>query len=213
MTIVAQKKDKSDYARARSNVYKLLSIAFIKELSPESIEMFRGNSIKETLKDLGTAFGEVFYNREPTQLCEELAEEYAALFILPGGVNPTESVTRAGLYMQIYADQAVKFYKQCGFILPDDFRGFPDHIGIELEFISHLSQKEASAYQNSGDDEAKRWIEFQKRFLENHLSKWAQEFAKKVATYSDKPFYQEMAKLLHEFISLETNELVEGINT
>src|SRR3989304_7171564 len=205
MTIVAQKKDKSDYARARSNVYKLLSIAFIKDLSPESIEMCRGNSIKETLKDLGTAFGEVFYNREPTQLCEELAEEYAALFILPGGVNPTESVTRAGLYMQTFAGQVTRFYRKCSFTLPDDFRGFPDHIGIELEFMSHLAKNEAGAYR---ENKADGWVALQKEFLQEHLSRWAADFAGEVAKYTRQPFYREMARLLYEFIRSEAEELM-----
>lgn len=207
-------KEKTENARARSNIYKLLSIAFFKELSPESISIFARDNIKETLKDLDIDFGKEFYSRGEDKLLKELTEEYAALFILPGGVNPTESVARSGLYMQVFASQAAQFYKKCGFTLPDDFKGFPDHIGIELEFMSHLAESEANACKKGREDEAKKWIEFQKKFLQEHISQWALTFAQNVATYTRQLFYREMARLLYEFIRLEAVELsveIEGL--
>lgn len=204
-------KQKIESAKARGNIYKLLSTAFVKELTPETLKIFRSDEMAEILKDFGDGLGNEFYQRDERELLNILAEEYAALFILPGGANPTESVARAGLYMQTYASQALKFYKKCGFVLPDDFKGFPDHIGIELEFMSRLSENEAAAYESKTEDEAKKWIELQKRFLEEHLSKWAVDFAKNVAAYARQTFYKEMANLLYEFVSLETEELA-GIN-
>lgn len=205
-TPVQTRKEKIESAKARSNIYKLLSTAFAKELSKESLEAFRGNSLAETLKELDIGFVSDFYNCDRDELVKKLSEEYAALFILPGGVNPTESVARSGLYMQAFAGQTLKFYKQCGFTLSEDFKGFPDHIGIELEFMSHLSENEAAAHESKAEDEAKKWIELQKRFLQEHLSEWAMYFAKNVAAYARQTFYKEMANLLYEFVSLEMEE-------
>lgn len=208
-----QEKDKREYAAARGNIYRLLSTAFSKELTPETMKIFRGEEMAEILKDFGDGLGNEFYRRDEKELLSALAEEYAALFILPGGVNPTESVARSGLYMQAYAGQALKFYKKCGFVLADDFKGFPDHIGTELELMSHLSKNEAAAYEKNFGDEIKKWIEFQKEFLQNHLSQWALTFAKDVAAYARQSFYREMAKLLYEFMLSEMGELaIEGDN-
>ncbi|HBR17477.1 MAG: hypothetical protein A3G39_05510 [Deltaproteobacteria bacterium RIFCSPLOWO2_12_FULL_43_16] len=199
-----------EYANARSAIYKLLSTTFTKELSKESLEIFRGNKLAETLRDLGIDFGNNFYTCDAEELVKKLSEEYAALFILPGGINPTESVARSGLYMQAFAGQTLKFYKQCGFILSDDFKGFPDHIGIELEFMSHLSKNEAITYKNGAEDEAKKWSAHQKMFLEEHLSHWAMDLAKNVAAYTQQSFYREIAHFLYEFIGEETKEFARG---
>ena len=200
-----QVNDRIEEALARSNTYKLLSMAFIRELTPEAIGVFRGSDMAETLRELGEGFGREFYNRDEQELLKELAEEYAALFILPGGVNPTESVARAGLYMQTFAGQVTRFYRKCSFTLPDDFRGFPDHIGIELEFMSHLAKNEAGAYR---ENKADGWVALQKEFLQEHLSRWAADFAGGVAKYTRQPFYSEMARLLYEFIKSEAEELM-----
>ena len=200
-----QVNDRIEEALARSNTYKLLSMAFIRELTPEAIGVFRGSDMAETLRELGEGFGREFYNRDEQELLKELAEEYAALFILPGGVNPTESVARAGLYMQTFAGQVTRFYRKCSFTLPDDFRGFPDHIGIELEFMSHLAKNEAGAYR---ENKADGWVALQKEFLQDHLSRWAADFAGGVAKYTRQPFYREMARLLYEFIRSEAEELM-----
>ena len=200
-----QVNDRIEEALARSNTYKLLSMAFIRELTPDAIEVFRGSDMAETLRELGEGFGREFYNRDEQELLKELAEEYAALFILPGGVNPTESVARAGLYMQTFAGQVTRFYRKCSFTLPDDFRGFPDHIGIELEFMSHLAKNEAGAYR---ENKADGWVALQKEFLQEHLSRWAADFAGEVAKYTRQPFYSEMARLLYEFIRSEAEELM-----
>lgn len=200
-----QVNDRIEEALARSNTYKLLSIAFIRELTPESIEVFRGSDMAEILRELGEGFGREFYNRDEQELLKELAEEYAALFIMPGGVNPTESVARSGLYMQAFAGQVTRFYRKCSFTLPDDFKGFPDHIGIELEFMSHLAKNEAGAYR---ENKADGWVALQKEFLQDHLSRWAADFAGDVAKYTRQPFYREMARLLYEFIRSEAEELM-----
>ena len=200
-----QVNDRIEEALARSNTYKLLSIAFIRELTPESIEVFRGSDMAEILRELGEGFGREFYNRDEQELLKELAEEYAALFIMPGGVNPTESVSRSGLYMQTFAGQVTRFYRKCSFTLPDDFKGFPDHIGIELEFMSHLAKNEAGAYR---ENKADGWVALQKEFLQDHLSRWAADFAGDVAKYTRQPFYREMARLLYEFIRSEAEELM-----
>ena len=200
-----QVNDRIEEALARGNTYKLLSIAFIRELTPESIDVFRGSDMAEILRELGEGFGREFYNRDEQELLKELAEEYAALFIMPGGVNPTESVARSGLYMQTFAGQVTRFYRKCSFTLPDDFKGFPDHIGIELEFMSHLAKNEAGAYR---ENKADGWVALQKEFLQEHLSRWAADFAGGVAKYTRQPFYREMARLLYEFIRSEAEELM-----
>ena len=80
--------------------------------------------------------------------------------------------------------------------------------------MSHLAESEANACKKGREDEAKKWSEFQKKFLQEHISQWALTFAQNVATYTRQSFYREMARLLYEFIRLEAVELsveIEGL--
>src|SRR3990170_4824189 len=134
-----QVNDRIEEALARGNTYKLLSIAFIRELTPESIEVFRGSDMAEILRELGEGFGREFYNRD------------------------------------------------------------------EQELLKELAKNEAGAYR---ENKADGWVALQKEFLQDHLSRWAADFAGDVAKYTRQPFYREMARLLYEFIRSEAEELM-----
>ncbi len=93
------------------------------------------------------------------------------------------------------------FYRAFGLELAVSER--PDHIALELEFMSFLAYKEALALQNDLREQAETCRDAQKKFLEAHLGRWAGLFAETVIRTSQLQFYRDLARELQEFIESE----------
>ncbi len=200
--------EKSEIAKGRSSVYKLLSHVFIKEVSPELLNTFREKEISDSLDELGVDIGECLKSDSDNKLLDDLATEYAALFLTPGGLSPHESVKLKGLLLQEPASEVLAFYKECGLEIPADYKGFPDQLGVELEFMGYLADEECKAWQEDNAEKAQELEALQARFLREHLSKWVVDFCKEVEEVAFHLFYKEMAGLTRTFMETEIEELI-----
>ncbi len=64
----------------------------------------------------------------------------------------------------------------------------PDHIAVELEFVAFLCGCEADAWTADDFKEARRMQDRQRRFLDQHMSKWVPILLREVAAHGDKLF-------------------------
>ncbi|RMD97247.1 MAG: hypothetical protein D6812_15605, partial [Deltaproteobacteria bacterium] len=80
----------------------------------------------------------------------------------------------------------------------------PDHVAVELEFLSYLCGKEIAAAQE-GKDRA-RITEAQRRFIERHLALWFPPFARMVAEKTD-TLYKEVVRFADAFLRLDLGDL------
>lgn len=87
-------------------------------------------------------------------------------------------------------------YEKGGFDIAEDFRELPDHIAAELEFLYLLLFRESRA---GGADAAS----LKKRFLEEHLGRWAGPFTDAVQAGAQCAFYRELGDLTHRFVAME----------
>lgn len=134
----------------------------------------------------------------------ELAEEYAALFIVSGGLPPYESVRLKGLLYQEPSAEVEEFYKKCGLILKEEWKKiFPDHLGLELEFMGYLCDRETDA-NDSGDN---KWAGYQREFFENHLGRWCFEYLNDLEKCAYHPFYKEVAQITMDFLEADFDYL------
>ena len=93
------------------------------------------------------------------------------------------------------------FYRAFGLEVAEEAAERPDHIGMELEFMSVLAAKEAYALEHQADaDEAAVCVEAQKRFLREHLGRWAPAFARRLARAAIDPVLTAFATLVQDFI-------------
>ena len=81
----------------------------------------------------------------------------------------------------------------------------PDHIAIELEFMYFLIFKEIEATKNNDLNNAYRYQEKQRAFLENHLGTWIPEFAGKVEANAQTEFYKNIARITEYCIDNDVN--------
>jgi TorA maturation chaperone TorD len=79
----------------------------------------------------------------------------------------------------------------------------PDHLALELEFLSVLSYKEVVAFRNNLLEQAEICRDAQRKFLEAHLGRWIKPFAEILMRESQLEFYTTLANTLKGFIESE----------
>jgi len=133
---------------------------------------------------------------------KELIWEYTRLFIGPYHLNcpPYESIYRDDqrLVMSKYASEVWKFYDQIGLTLRSNLNELPDHISLELEFVSELLARAIRLKK-----ERDYYLKLKNKFLAEHILKWIPQFCHDVEAYTKLDYYRELAKLCDTHIRSE----------
>ena len=96
------------------------------------------------------------------------------------------------------------FYRAFGLEVADGAAERPDHIGMELEFMSVLAAKEAHAHELQLDEEnVELCVGAQKKFLREHLGRWSPAFARRLARRATDETLAVLAEFTRDFISAE----------
>ena len=135
---------------------------------------------------------------------EELSVEYARLFL---GPFETKAPPYGSLYLNgertVMGDstlEVIRFYEEMGLSRNQDCMDLPDHISVELEFMSYLIYKEAEALEKSDFVAALEMIKKQERFLDKFLGRWIMEFCEKIKASTDNGFYLALADCASLFV-------------
>jgi len=146
---------------------------------------------------------------DPGILLKDLGDEYDRLFsrLNNNSSSPVESVykpwtqdplcslpfaSERGLLMSDSAMHLLEIYRQTGLDMAEEFKGCPDHIVLELEFLSHL-------YRGATDKEVKK-------FIEDHLD-WISLFKEELTKLHPHPFYKSLLEILDLFLATERKRL------
>lgn len=97
----------------------------------------------------------------------------------------------------------LELYAEGGFEIDDGFRELPDHVAAELEFLYLLLFRRAEALRNANADDDARYRDLQRRFLDEHLGRWAAPFAAAIQDGAQSAFYRELAALTEGFVRSE----------
>ncbi len=109
---------------------------------------------------------------------------------------PLPFASEKGLLMGDSALHLLEIYRQCGLEVSEEFKSCPDHIVMELEFLSYL-------YQCATDIEVKTLIE-------DHLD-WILPLKEEFKRFHPHPFYVSTLETLALFLNRERERLeVEG---
>jgi TorA maturation chaperone TorD len=142
-------------------------------------------------------------------LLEELKAEYDRLFsgLCEESISLVESfykpwtgdarcplpfASERGLIMGDSAIHLLAIYQQCDLAVSEEFKSCPDHIVMELEFLSYL-------YERATDIEAKT-------FIEDHLD-WVSLLEEKFWILHAHPFYLSALEVLNLFLNREKERL------
>jgi TorA maturation chaperone TorD len=158
------------------------------------LEGFLGKEGDENLlRDLKDEYGRLF-----SGLCEEsicLVESFYKPWTQDLHCSLPFASER-GLLMGDSAVHLLEIYHQCGLEVSEEFKGCPDHIVMELEFLSYL-------YERATDHEVKT-------FIEDHLD-WVPLLREEFGRFQPHPFYISTLEVVALFLNKEKERLeVEG---
>lgn len=136
-----------------------------------------------------------------------LEEEHVALFHAGGPsvtCPPYESAyrDRTGFARGSVAVDVERAYAESGAAVSALAAGeLPDHVSLELEFMSLLCAAEAEAWAAADEHAAERFLRREETFLGQHLLRWFPTFARTVRqAASDSSFYRRVADAAHVFL-------------
>lgn len=220
-------REMSEFALTRANIYKFLSMIYLREVTREVLDRARSLEFLAAVSELGAEFGRDFIEVPPEKLLEDLAVEYARLFLGPGKhLSPHESVYvgpcgkeaergdlrsaglgRVGLLRGDATVQVVDQIEEFGFGLPPEYNGLPDHIGVEFELMHRLARSEGQAWEAGAEGQAIDLLRKQFRFLQEHLIRWVPTFCDKVEAFAVHDFYRVIARLTRELLLADQEQL------
>lgn len=186
----------------RADVYQLLALGF--DLPSKN----NLNALSGLLADLNSVESHNTLLKEFYQLTdalknekEELTEEYNRLFITKsecpvseGSYHLAERGPILGDVTGFYEAFRIKFHSESG---P------PDSMKMELGFMHYLALKKVYAMENKLTEAFQITEDAEKKFLNDHLGRWAEIFAKRLRETASHSFYQILGFLLTRWIKEE----------
>ena len=194
-------------AENRSYYYGFLSTVYLQEPTRKFIKSLRASNFLDDLNKSDLRLDKTINNDVSDNHLNNLVLEYTRLFIGPGKhISPYESVYRDN-EDALWSETTVEvknFIESLGLEYSYNWSGLPDHIGVELEFMQRLTCHEKEAWTQEDKKQAIHCLEFEKRFVDEHLSQWVPTFCDKVKEETRVAFYGEIADLTRQFIDFDS---------
>lgn len=135
----------------------------------------------------------------------ELAVAHARLFVGPFSL---EAPPYGSFYLEpekkVMGETTVavrQYYREAGLVLDEEFTELPDHMAVELEFLSYLLQRAIEAAMQGDDKSVATWTERRAGFLRCFLLGWHGAFCAAIRGQTDTPFYPAWADCLEAVIA------------
>jgi DMSO reductase family type II enzyme chaperone len=205
---------------ARAVIYRVLARCFS---YPDVglLDLFEGaraEEISESLRCLGLSGEGIASVTEWLAGCGsreaalmELEKEFIRLFARPYPETLVQPYSSVYLDEQrrvwgVSTGEAARLYEAAGLGMSKDFHDLPDHIAVELEFASYLvgEQQKGATDNNSA---VRHLAATEKRFLVEHLFRWAPAFFSRVSEQSRVAFYQAIGGLAQQFVEWDAEHL------
>jgi Uncharacterized component of anaerobic dehydrogenases len=152
-------------------------------------------------------------NHDHDKVLERLNWEYTRLFIGPHelAAPPWESayLNEERLLFQKETLAVRRAYLKYAFIVHNYGHVADDHLGLELDFMFHLSLETLKCAKLHDIAALTRVLVEQKEFMAKHLQKWVPSWCHDISKLAETDFYRGMAKILEGFLILDQSALVE----
>jgi TorA maturation chaperone TorD len=111
------------------------------------------------------------------------------------GIPPFESVAREGSWGGDTVVDLLAIYAQRGISPPLPLGAPPDHLSVELRFLSIACYHEAVAWAEANIQLAVDWLVCERDFLDQHVLHWVPDYCDKMASLAQMPLYQTLLAL------------------
>lgn len=201
---------------ARRSIYQFLTRIFSWEINKVFLQRFKLPMVKTLLKDLGWKLELDFKKKSDEELVEELILEYTQLFLGPDPHKSVHNVREDGEDGKLWGQSTIEvqnFIETSGLKFTGDFKGLPDHIGVELEFLRHIAEKEQEALEKNSFDDVVTCLKLSEQFISEHLLTWIESFTKQIKKQAKIPFYYSAAVATLEVLQFDQKQLSDLIGT
>jgi TorA maturation chaperone TorD len=201
-------------------VYRFLAGLFFERPSKEAVtELLRAETLDELARVYGDDAVKGLRGLAPEAL--DAGAEFDRLFLIPaeGFVPACESVyvdpspdgkrSEGHLYGPS-CREAADLMREAGATMPADVGKPPDHIGVELLFLSYLCDQEAGARQSGDTDRLERWLGRELRFLRDHPATWVAIFRERVEKSAPGAFFSGVTRLVEGVLTTDLHFLGRG---
>ena len=209
-------------AQARRSVYEMLS-AYYLELPDHRMvnsifdpdfdrrlstvaSVFETGEMREGLR-LISNFISSFRNEPQEEILRRIAIDRTRLF---RGISekyspppPYESFYREQRLRGETSAEVYRFYSKFGVTLPEEWTESPDYLGIEIDFMRLLCQREEETWLNNEPEKALEFLRAGMDFLKDHLLKWVPSFLDRMYEMAGLDFYRGLAKLTSGFLKYD----------
>lgn len=107
-----------------------------------------------------------------------------------------ESVYKEGKLFQDSTFQIARLYDEAGIKCGVEFKLPPDHITLEMEFMSYLLYQEMEAIKSGNKMNEEMAIQLQNETMDKHLSQFAMSLAQRLVQHSKNPFYLGVGEIM-----------------
>lgn len=215
-------------AMRRAGVYEVLASLYLQPPSPALVAGLLELAVSPVMGDFSTgSAGDLLrryaasYNGE----LEVLQQEFNDLFAVPLGryVTPYEAVYRdermvgeervRGLLMGPSTLAVLQAYRENQFAINPECPELPDHIGVELSFMSLLCERERQGWEAEDMPAVNLLLRHEFCFLEDHLLRWVPEFSQRISTNARTLFFQGIGQITEEFVRTDAGVLSEVLSS
>lgn len=135
----------------------------------------------------------------------DLQKEYTRMCYVskPRLVPLFESVYKEGKLFQDSTFQIARLYDEAGLKPGSEFKLPPDHIALELEFMSYLIYQEMEAIKSGNTDNEQMALRLQEETMSGHLTHLGLSIAERLSQHARSPFYQSMGDMLRALFQAE----------
>lgn len=212
-----------DMENARASMYGFLSTLLMESLDAEALErllsadtishlklLFPEGTLNEVMEETVRDFSQGRLSAEDVML------DFEALMRIPGPgyIYPYESsyegrtINNGNVHWarRICGPAAIavqRYYQEEDLSVKDGSADFPDHIGVELEFMAHLCRRTAAAMEQDREKTVRRVRDKQALFFREHLSQWADDLSREMRERAETLFYRWLGEILPTFLDLE----------
>jgi TorA maturation chaperone TorD len=165
-----------------------------------------GSGLDETIHSLENYLNPFIHKQE--ELLLELQKDYtwACHASRPRLVPLFESVYKEGKLLQDSTFQINRLYYEAGLDVEKNFTLPPDHIAVQLEFMSFLCYELIQGLQANEQEIIEKARDLKKQVLEEHLGQFGKTFAQKFQKHGKTPFYKNMATCLEALLFWEDSQ-------
>jgi TorA maturation chaperone TorD len=137
-------------------------------------------------------------DRTDEEILKNISKDWTRLFrgvvrdrILP----PYESLYRAGRLQKKPAQEINRLFSKMGIQVPEEWRQPSDYIGVELDFMRFLCDKEWRFRNHEEQSALREAVQEEKSFLEDHIALWVPVFCERMLEEAREEVYRGLAHL------------------